>query len=79
MTTVKMIATGTHCYKGVWLHHGDAFETDNEVDADELRLLGFARRAEIYQTRVMTPDIGAVEPARQKRVYNRRDLTAQTP
>jgi hypothetical protein len=77
MTKVKMIATGSHCYNGVWLKNGDPFETDCERDADELRAIGFARRADFYQVRELTPDIGAVEPQRAKRTYTRRDLTAQ--
>ena len=67
---INLITHATHCYKGEWLYHGDPFVADNEQDAEELCVLGFAKRAPVYETRVLE-----AEP-RAKRPYTRRVLTA---
>lgn len=80
MSKVSLISQGNHRYEGVWYYSGDPFEANNEVDATELCLLGFATRAkQQYDTRVMTPDAAldsaAKVPAdKPRRPYNRRNL-----
>ena len=87
MDKVKMISTGTHRYGGVWHYATDTepFDVDSEQDADELKILGFAKRVapdQTYETRVLVAgkpgaQIAAVDAPRQKRAYNRRNLAAE--
>jgi hypothetical protein len=59
MNKIPMISTGSHRYEGKWLGNGDPFDALNEQDAEELRLIGFAKRAPVYQTRAMVAETPA--------------------
>lgn len=81
MSKVELIATAAQLYNGAPLLPGQPFEANNEDDASELCVIGFAKRAPAtYETRDMaaTPVAAQVNAPveRVKRQYNRRDITA---
>lgn len=84
MSKVSMISNARHLYGGRALVSNQSFEANNETDAQELEILGFASRVKsaqpTYETKPMVAQQGAEAPTgaaeqRVKRQYKRRDMT----